>query len=317
MKLKYYNSKKLLSLITVICLLIVVLLSSCSRAPKTPEKINLRSFHEGKALSGSFALKTNIADVDKSLYTHASINGSMYITYESGVYTCVINTLHVKIDSSDAAIDFDSANTYSDEKVIVRNTPYSSFLGVPFKVTVDSTGRIASLSGYEKVEDNIKKELTLYGQKTLDQASFAAKEYLDESTLKMLIAFYIGYIPEKGLSVKDNWLYSVNYNAPYMVNNELSCNFVGLKDGKFIISSVGTIKTAVGEKNYTGLEYALTGTSDSKIYISSEGNLVRNGSYVENLTGYCYYDFNGSNIKNAITMTRNITFSLECGDNLE
>lgn len=81
----------------------------------------------------------------------------------------------IKIDSTDASIDYDSANTYNDEKVIVRNAPYKAFLGVNFKVTVDSTGIVSSITGYEKVEENIKRDLSQYGQNVVDQAYFAAK----------------------------------------------------------------------------------------------------------------------------------------------
>jgi hypothetical protein len=207
-------------------------------------------------------------------------------------------------------MDYDSANTYSDEATIVRIAPYSSFLGVTFKATVDATGNITSLSGFNQVEENIKKSLDDYGNTVVEQAIFAAKEYLDESVIKLILGFFIGYIPEKGLDVDKNWEYNGKIKAPFMLNTNVSCTFNKVDEGKFIISTAGTLKTAIDEKNYSGIEYALTGTSESKIHLSKTGKVLRNGSYTESVTGYCYYTIDGSDIKDTITMTRNISFSM-------
>lgn len=310
MKDKSAFKHKLTVLITAVCLLITIPLSSCTNKG-TNNDIDLRSIYQGKDLTADFSLRVNITDVSKSLFTIAYIDGVFDISYKSGVYLCELTSFRVKLDSTDATIEYDSANTYNDEATLVRISPYSAFLGVTFTATVDSTGRISALTGFEQVEENIREELSQYGDVVVEQALFAAKEYLDDSVLKMILGLFLGYIPEKDFDRTQNWVYNEKIKAPFILNTNLSCTYNKTEDSEFLISTIGTLKTAVDEKNYTGVEYALTGTSDSKIYLSESNDNLRHGTYTENVTGYSYYTINGSDVKDSITMTRNITFSMK------
>ncbi|NLN05800.1 MAG: hypothetical protein GX166_13525 [Clostridiaceae bacterium] len=310
MRVKRVFYHKAIVVLLAICLIAAFPLSSCTKKNVVKDENNLRGIYQGKSLKADFSLRVNITDTKKSVFTIALIDGVFDISYNSGIYHCTLMSLKVRLDSIDATMEYDSANTYSDEAAMVRITPYSSFLGVTFKATVDSTGNLTSLSGFSQVEENIRKSLDDYGNLVVEQAIFAAKEYLDESVIKMILGFFIGYVPEKSLELAENWVYSGKIKAPFMLSTNVTCTFNKLDDGKYIISTAGTLKTAIDEKNYSGIEYALTGTSESKIYLSKNSEVLRNGSYTESVTGYCYYTIDGNDVKDTVTMTRNISFSM-------
>ena len=200
MRVKRLFYHKAIVFLLAICLIVAFPLSSCTKKNAVSDETNLRGIYQGKDLKADFSLRVNITDTKKSVFTIALIDGVFDISYSPSLSLYPV-FLQARLDSTDAMMDYDSANTYSDEATIVRIAPYSSFLGVTFKATVDATGNITSLSGFNQVEENIKKSLDDYGNTVVEQAIFAAKEYLDESVIKLILGFFIGYIPEKGLDV--------------------------------------------------------------------------------------------------------------------
>ena len=289
-------------------LILASFLSSClnNDPSKLDSELSLRYTEED--ISSSFLLRVNINDISKDLNTRAVFEGSFDIVFSSGFYECTLTSLSVDLESLEAKIEYNSKNTYTSEKELVNISPYSSFVGVTFKVALDSSGKISSIVGYNKVKENIREKVSQYGDNVLAQAEYASSEYLDESVIKQILSFMIGFIPDKNLKVSDTWSYTDKITAPYNLIAEIDNKLVESEKNKYAIESQASLKTSV-EESSSNIEYALSGSFEAKINLS-KGGILRAGTYTENTTGYSYYKLNNEDIKDTIAMTRNLTFTV-------
>lgn len=301
--------KIIISIMLILFLAFSLLACGKEDENKVPKSLSARYTEE--KINSSFTLRVNINDLTKDLNTRAVFDGCFNIIFSSGFYECTLESLNVDLESLEAKIEYSSKNTYTSEKDLVNISPYSSFVGVTFKVALDSTGKITAISGYDKVKDNLKDKLSQYGDNVLAQAEYASSEYLDESVLKMILSFMIGLLPDQELSKQDAWTYTNKISAPYTLISEANNKIIETEKGKYSIESVGSLKTSVDEQ-VSSTEYALSGSFEAKINLSS-GEILRTGAYSENVTGYCYYKLNNEDIKDTIAITRNLTFTVRTG----
>ena len=86
------------------------------------------------------------------------ISGSAALEYRKDTCTFAIQEIKVKIGAGEVEFSYDSSQTYTDERDILRNTPFSVLLNQKFALQFDENGRISEMEGYDAVTEALDRQ---------------------------------------------------------------------------------------------------------------------------------------------------------------
>lgn len=165
-----------------------------------------------------------------------------------------------------------------DPEVAANWLVYSAVVGESFEMTLDSKGRVKSVSGLDKVRTNVKNKLknefTAEELKGLDQILTAS---LSNEMIKNQFEENLNFLPDKNLKLGEKWEDSQNISeGPITGRSSMSRTFEKLEDNIATIAIQGTQN--VSGKDVQGdmsAEMKAQSTLNGKVELDAETGWVR------------------------------------------
>lgn len=300
--------KKRLKLFQIACVLFLLLCLSSCRAEISQELNYSRTWTYAQSRKLGFQCVINSAEeIDANVINTVltQISGSAALEYRKDTCTFAIQEIKVKIGAGEVEFSYDSSQTYTDERDILRNTPFSVLLNQKFALQFDENGRISEMEGYDAVTEALDRQAGY--SETGYQIKRTFYDYFSEDTLKFLMERITAQIPFREIASDSEIIAESTNILPYGCDFSTVFQYNGAAGSSHDFDLSGSVSA---KHEYTGILFDLTGetTGKMKIYESSgSGSPFREGYEQSNLKGTETYESDGQ------TVTRNLslTFSLQ------
>jgi len=236
------------------------------------------------------------------------ISGTAALEYNRGSCTFIMQSIKVKITAGEVDFNYDSSAKYTDEKDILRNTPFAILLDKRLVCSFNESGRIINIDGYDAITDALDQQAGRL--ETAFQIKRTFYDYFREDTLKFLIERITGGIPFEFVTSGSKIRMNSENVLPY------GCNFRSVFRYNEITRDchnfdITGIVTALNE--YNGIIFELTGetTGKMKLYESSgSGSPFREGYEQSNLKGTETYPDGQELIERPLSLTCSLQYNI-------
>lgn len=233
------------------------------------------------------------------------ISGTATLEYKKDACAITMNRIKVKITAGEVDFNYDSTVKYTDERDILRNTPFRILLDKRLVCTFDASGKIKTMEGYDLITDALNQQAGR--SEPAFQIKRAFYEYFSEDTLKFIIERTTGSIPFQPVAENSEIRTDSGNVLPYGCDFSTAFRYNGLPAEGHDFDITGSVSAV---KEYNGIKFDLSGetTGKMKVYESSgSSSRFREGYEQSSLKGTETY------ADGEQTMTRNLslTFNLQ------
>ena len=214
--------------------------------PAKGEKYTYRLVTDQK-MNNSFSGKEMTAGVTTEILMELTVKEksnnevSIEYAYKEIVTTSSNPMMSFKVDSKNKA-----GNTSEIEKMIAKL--YDCFIGKPLQLIVTPDGSVKSLTGYNAIQEDLKKVLASLGDMEQQMASMSIESFTEDAIKSGFEQTFKMY-PDKEIKVGDSWSKDISFTMANMSNNVKNTymlksvnNDVALLD----VASVLTVKPGGG-----------------------------------------------------------------------
>lgn len=236
------------------------------------------------------------------------ISGTAALEYKKDSCTFIMQSIKVKITAGEVDFNYDSSAKYTDEKDILRNTPFAMLLDKRLVFSFNEYGRVISMDGYDAITDALDQQAGR--SETAFQIKRTFYEYFSEDTLKFLMERITGVIPfESVISGSKIGIDSENV-LPYGCDFHSEFQYNEITQDCHNFDLTGSV-TATNE--YNGIKFNLSGetTGKMKLYESSgSGSPFREGYEQSNLKGTETYKDGQETIERPLSLTCSLQYNI-------
>jgi len=291
-------------------LLFVTCFSSCRKeAAVTLDYSKAWMYAQSRTLN--FQLVINSAEETDANVFHTvltQISGTAALEYKKEHCVFTVNSLKVKITAGEVDFAYDSSVKYSDERDILRNTPFHILLDKGLVFSFTENGRISDIEGYEAITDALDQQAGR--SETAYQIKRTFYEYFSEDSIKFLLERFTGQIPFFPIAANST-INVVSENVlPYGCNLDTVFQYNGITDNSHSFDITGTVSA---NQEYSGIKFALSGETSGKMELyesSGSGSPFRKGYEQSNLKGTEKYEDGGETIERNLSLTLSLQYEL-------
>ncbi|WP_312768066.1 DUF6263 family protein [Epilithonimonas sp.] len=182
--------------------------------------------------------------------------------------------------------------------------------GNKLNVKMDVYGNIKSITGFEAVQNNLRKSIAGTVKDTKQQDAFVEsfKAGFNEEMMKEQLSKNLKLIPSKGAKIGEKWTTSEDIDPSGKLKQTLTFTLVKVEDGKAEISVTGVIPTKSDKQSQNGMTHSMTmgGSESGKIIIDENTGWLLN----QNLSVKTNQKETLSDGKQTQSMTKNSTTSI-------
>ncbi|MDR0332558.1 MAG: DUF6263 family protein [Dysgonamonadaceae bacterium] len=195
----------------------------------------------------------------------------------------VYTELIVDISSPMMTIRYNSATgeEFASGMDIYLHQLYGALLGKPMNVVFSSNGTVISVSGFDVIMDEIRKN-TLSENPAMQAMADGLLQAFNEDAMKQILEQSFVMYPQKAITIGDSWSSDISSNIAGM--SSISTNtytLVSVKDDVVFFDVVSTSKTTPNE----GMEGEMTGEFKGKMSLEVETGMVIGLNLVGNVSG--------------------------------
>ncbi|SDF19222.1 DUF6263 family protein [Epilithonimonas hungarica] len=182
--------------------------------------------------------------------------------------------------------------------------------GNKLNVKMDVYGNIRSITGFEAVQNNLRKSIAGTVKDTKQQDAFVEsfKAGFNEEMMKEQLSKNLKLIPTKGAKIGEKWTTSEDIDPSGKLKQTLTFTLVKVEDGKAEISVTGVIPSKSDKQSQNGMTHSMTmgGSESGKIIIDENTGWLLN----QNLSVKTNQKETLSDGKQTQSMTKNSTTSI-------
>ncbi|MPS72828.1 MAG: hypothetical protein E2590_06680 [Chryseobacterium sp.] len=182
--------------------------------------------------------------------------------------------------------------------------------GNKLNVKMDVYGNIRSVTGFEAVQNNLRKSIAGTVKDTKQQDAFVEsfKAGFNEEMMKEQLSKNLKLIPTKGAKIGEKWTTSEDIDPSGKLKQTLTFTLVKVEDGKAEISVTGVIPSKSDKQSQNGMTHSMTmgGSESGKIIIDENTGWLLN----QNLSVKTNQKETLSDGKQTQSMTKNSTTSI-------
>ncbi|WP_027382650.1 DUF6263 family protein [Epilithonimonas caeni] len=182
--------------------------------------------------------------------------------------------------------------------------------GNKLNVKMDVYGNIKSITGFEAVQNNLRKSIAGTVKDTKQQDAFVEsfKAGFNEEMMKEQLSKNLKLIPTKGAKIGEKWTTSEDIDPSGKLKQTLTFTLVKVEDGKAEISVTGVIPSKSDKQSQNGMTHSMTmgGSESGKIIIDENTGWLLN----QNLSVKTNQKETLSDGKQTQSMTKNSTTSI-------
>ncbi|MFT3739451.1 MAG: DUF6263 family protein [Breznakibacter sp.] len=255
----------------------IVLLAAGMAMFAQAQKVSMR--YNLKGGSTFYANQTSVQNIHQDIMGNAmdiKVTLNLRTAYsvlkvENGLSTIDVTyeSLGMNMESPMMNMAFDSAGEIDASNPM--HSALSTIVGKKFTMVMDSRGKVASVSGFDKVMEELVAKFN-GNQEMANQIAASLEQQFSDDAMKSNMEMMTAIFPENAVAIGDTWVVKNTIRSGMELNSENTLTLKDVANGKWMVSGVAQLATNSETAIQTqGMEshFSLTGTAKYEMVLDA------------------------------------------------
>lgn len=271
----------------------VVLLMACVAMFAQAQKVSLRyNFKEGAMF---YANQTTVQNIHQDIMGNAmdikmtvdARTSYSVLKVENDVATVEVTyeSLGMKMESPMMNMAYDSKGEIDANNPM--HTALRTIVGKKFVMVMDKYGKVSSVTGFEKVMDELVAKFN--GNKEMaEQIAASVKQQFSDEAMKSSMEMMTAIFPENPVSVGESWVVNSVLRSGMEINSQNTLTLKSAVDGKWVISGAADLATnseATIQTQGMDSHFSLTGKAQYEMVLDAATGWLQQSSVNQVIDG--------------------------------
>ncbi|MDR3227166.1 MAG: DUF6263 family protein [Prevotellaceae bacterium] len=250
------------------------------------------NFQEGDVLKQTMSIESKSTQELPQQKMDSKLLVSMGMIFEvksieNDVYVMNVQYNSVKMDMEmmGVSISFDS-NTAEEKATEQDMSPvFKAMTGVQMEMKIDRQGNVQSVTGFEKIHQNMADATSLLDEETRNSIINDLEKQFSESTLQGSFKQISSFMPKTPVAIDDEWKVDINGDALGMgsdIKTKLTMKLISVADNIATLEGKGSVESDV---HNDGSHVTLKGEQTITMQIDLNTGWTINSTGTQNLKG--------------------------------